>query len=128
MNTPNKIMGIKLYTYFFLMWTSITSIIFGLIMRLAFEYKEGRLTWKVSFIHIIFSVCVCYFFYLLRRDLKWAISLDLMLAIVSFFASYMVSLMDKFGKIGIRSYFLRFISRYAAEAELKNPEDDTNNK
>lgn len=106
------------------MLISLTSIIFGLMLRLSLDYKENRLTWKNSFINAIASISTCYVFYLIRRDYKWAISLDLMLFIVSLFASFLVSLIDKFGKFGIKNYFLMFIRRYAAEAELDNPEEN----
>jgi hypothetical protein len=102
------------------MITSITSVVFGLILRLSLDFKEGKLTWRLFALNAIASICLSYLFYLLRRDYKWTISLDLMLFITSLFASFIVSLVDKFGKFGIKNYFLMFIRRYAAEAEVEN--------
>lgn len=107
------------------MWTSITSILFGFSLRISLDYKDGKLTWKLFITQAIASIVLSYIFFLIRRDYKWGISLDLMLAGISFFASFIVNLLDKFGKFGIKNYFLILIRRYAAEAEVDNDPSNT---
>lgn len=113
------------------MWSSIASILVGFFLRVSLDYRDGKLTLKLFITQGIFSLALSYFFYLIRRDYKWTMSLDLMFFIISFFASFIVTLFDKFGKFGIRNYFLMFIRRYAAEAELdetKETKHDTDTK
>ena|SRR6478736_6317286 len=103
-----------------LLISCITSVIFGYVLRLALDYKNNNLNRKLALVQAICAVSISYVAYLLKRDYTINISLELFLFLVSFFGTFIVSIIDKMGKVGIKEYVNIALRKYLAEVEHDN--------
>lgn len=97
----------------------LTSVFFGFILRVCLDSKNANPTWRLVSIQLGIALGLCFGMYIAHRDYKWPISIELLLFLTSFFSVYVVTLLDKWGKFGIRNILTIIAKRYLAETEMQ---------
>ncbi len=93
----------------------------GFILRVCLEYKPTLFTIKALVIRALITSCVGYIGYIIYRDYKSKIpiSIELYMSILGFFAVFLVSVFNRMGEIGIKSYTKIVLKRLLAYAETE---------
>ena len=92
------------------------AVLIGIIIRLGSEYSNNTLTKKKTFIQILFSFCLAYIYYISCKNYGVKIN-EIYLVLLSAFAIYIISAMDRIGQVGIKKYLQYKLKSFLAVKE-----------
>lgn len=111
-------------------YACLLSSFMGFLLRIAKRFNESGISFKSLAVQSVFSICVCYFAFLLLLDYNIRDMVSyIILGASSFLAAEIVSAFELYGNKGIRSFIRGAIKKWVSSAEeddIKQEKDNDN--
>lgn len=102
---------------------AVLSVLAGFTARLAMVYQTSTISKKTITVQILSTISLCFLAYIIKRDYRLQISIELLLCFVSFMSVVLISTFDEVAKNGIKSYLRSISDKYLGSSDGPKKDD-----